>query len=504
MAKEVNIHVKTPGAETSKQKLDELAAAGRDFGEDVNQAGTKVQSGAKKGAEGIGGLSQETGKAQSGFEKFGASITLWAAKIFGIAAVIRGITTAIKSQTEAMKEHADLANEQQRSLVRLQYLGQFFKEKPELRKEVEAYAEYGRRPFVEVVEAWYNLRSKGAGLSEAQRRGIMQEALEMGRTDPDTELDTLVDMFSLYAKKTGQADINRIQNVLLQTITEAGGSTGDVSRYMPQFLPFGLAGGLTPAQTAGLWSYATTQTADAAVATTGLKAMFLGLQGKGTPEGQELLKQFGVMPQMGFFEKIDLLSQQYQGGALGLGVAEQLAGREGAGILLDLLRSPGAAIQTISNVEQVDTGKIDLTRDMITELTGQDRRAFLEEETRRLDIALENLKGGKLKPMEMQKYLKEFELEARKANEPEIIIKLAKAARWALGAVGFSPETIASRDVYPSEYRDRARDEGSTVPTVNNINNFNNEYHQDMNFYPRVGTTGEGERGPRVSEDIVY
>jgi len=468
MAKDVNIHVKAKGTHQAERQLNGVART-------TQGLGNKVNTSARKGAKGMDELSKSAASTEGRFAKFTSALTSWAAKLVGITAIITGVTRAIRAQAGAIKEHAQIAAEQQKALTELQYLGGFFKERPGLRKEVETYAEYGRRPFTEVASAWYNLRSKAGRLSPGQRQSILTESLELGRMYPSADLGTLVDMFSLYTKQTKSRDINQVQNVLQQTITEAGGGMTDVAKYMPQFLPIGLSGGLTGPQTAGLWAYVTTQLAEPSIATTGLKATFMGLQGRGTPESQKILKGLGVSSGMNFFEKMRVLASQYGTGKFGLAQAEQLAGREGAAVLLSMLADMPAMMETISKVTGAAQGGGDLTQDMIMELTGRDPFARTEEDIRGLDVRLQNLKGGDLNALRWQKLYKQYESEMQEGQLPEWIIRLNLGVMKAIAGSGA---------MNPFEA-------GGGAPVIVN--------DHSTHYYPRVG--GD-DRGPRADRNL--
>ncbi len=539
MGKDVNIHIKTPGAREGKRRLD-------DVGKSASGVGDKARHGGKQGAEGIDKLSRSTSSAQGKFAKFTSSMKSWAAGLIGIAATIRAVTGVIRINSQALIENAEIAERQQKKLLRLQYLGALYEERPGLRKEVVALSELGRRPFEEVADAWYNLRSKGAGLSGKQKDWILKEALEMGRTDPSLPLDTLVDMFSLYAKKTSQPDANRIQNVLQQTIREAGGSGADVAQYMPTFLPIGMAGGLTGAEAAGLWAYATTQAASASVATTGLEATFSGLQGKGTPESQELLKRMGITQDMNFFQKIGILSGQFKAGKLSLGQAETLAQKTGAPILLSILQDPQAMMQTISSVVGADTGDTDITKDMITDLMDQDPIARREEESRLRDIQIENIKGQDPKALRWNIFKKRWEKLQREKGVSEARLWLEQRVLNIISGVGrdvpgteeeaeaadadaAKAEAAAGPGLEASELgmdlpetepaeTEAAEIEAAAGPGVDvselgmagpsqleglgprqeTTINYNYNYDNGQKFYPRVG---DDQQGPRYTQD---
>jgi hypothetical protein len=474
--KDVNIHVRARETEESKRKIEGVAQSTKEMGEKTEEAGRR---------------------SAAGMEKALATVAKYAATMVGVQKLLSEFTRALEENARAMDENAAAAEKHQKSLLRLQFLGGFFQERPELRQEVGALAEFGRRPYEEVANAWYNLRSKGAALSQGQQDSILREALEMGRTDPDLPLDTLVDMFALYAKKSGEPDANRIQNVLQETITQAGGSGADVAKYMPQFLPIGMAGGLTAAESAGLWSYATTLLGEASVATTGLKATFLGLEGKGSPEGQKLLKKLKITPEMDFFSKLDVLGRARAGGKFGLASAEQLVGREGASILLDMLKDPGAVRSTVGAVTAMDRGDIDLTRTRIEELVGSDEVARMEEDNRQLAVRIENLKAADRESLTWKNAELQREAAMREKGYAPYAISLVKRRDRHAKGLGFTPDQTgelppdigAGFSVGPYRRQLGGEDAGATIVNYN----FDNSTH----LRPVAGTRDDG----RFSQD---
>ena len=478
MAKDVNIHVKTPGAPQAKQRLDEVGKASKQVGDSVGRGG-------RKGAEGMDRLSGSAAKTEGRFAKLSTSITSWATGIIGIAAIIRGITAAIRAQSEAIKEHAQIAAEQQKKLLALQAMGTFFEEHPEARKEVAAYAEFGRRPFEEVAEAWYGLESKGAGLTKEQKAGIMREALELGRMEPEANLKSIIDVFSLYAKETRQKDINQVQNVIRQTLSQAGAELSQMGQYLPRFLSLGIAGGLTGAETAGLWAFATTRAPTPEAATVGIRNIFAALQGKGTPESQKLLQSLGITPEMNIFEQLTALSAAQKTGKFGVPEAEIIAGRENIAVLLSMLTEPTAMMETVRQVTGVARPDIDITKEKLDLIMGTDEVARLEEERRRLDITIRNIKGRDIRASQWDIYLKQYEAYMREAGYPEALID---STLWI--------ERIAGATV-PWGVKKRMRGiqksfTPQSSPTIINDNSIN------TNYYPR---TGSDERGPRFTQD---
>jgi len=481
MAKDVNIHVRTPGAQQSKQQLDQV-------GKSAKGVGNSAHSGGCKGAEGVDKLGQSTEKTKSGFSKLKSSIASWVTGIVGIAAVIRGITVAIRTQSEAIKEHAQIAAEQQKKLLALQAMGTFFEEHPKAHKEVAAYAEFGRRPFADVAQAWYNLESKGAGLTEKQKAGIMQEA----------DLTSITDVFSIYAKETRQKDINQVQNVIRQTLSSAGAELGQMGQYLPRFLSLGIAGGLTGAETAGLWAFATTRAPTPESATVGIRNIFAALQGKGTPESQKLLKGLGIAPEMNIFEQLTVLSAAQRTGKFGVPEAEIIAGRENIAVLLSMLTEPQAMMETVRQVTGVARPDIDITKQKLNKIMGDDKFARLEEERRRLDVVIQNIKGQDVRALKWDIYLKESEKYMREAGYPEAEIKYLLGIESFIGAT--FPGSLERKTKLLRKFETQSPSSLEPAPSGGGGGSpIEVHYHNDINHYPRQGSD---ERGPRTPANI--
>ncbi len=499
--KDVNIHVRAKDTDATKRDTDGVAAS-------VDNLGKKTEQAGKKGAEGTDKLTRSTEKSKGAFGSFMAKLGAWAVSLVSIGAAIKVVTGIINANKQALNEHADIAVAQQQKLLRLQFLGDLFKERPELRKEVAAYSEFGKRPPEEVADAWYNLRSKGGALSQQQRDSIMREALEMGRTDLDMPLDTLIDMFTLYAKKTGEEDANRIQNVLRQTITEAGGGGADVAAYMTQFLPLGIATGMTGAESAGLWAYATTEEGSAERATTQLAAVFRGLMGKGTPEGKKILKKAGVREGMDFFEQLDLLGKE------GLSYAEagQIGEAAGAAMLLSLIQNREAMMEAIGKIVAVDRGDIDLTKTKIQEVMGGDEIARLEEEIRELDIQIVNTKGADVHALRWRKKMREREMSMRRAGRSEYSIGIDRGLSAFFGGSGRDPERVPSKIIGDPTYTAEEQEQrweleqqlmnrevpaGDLSEGQSRVINYNDYHDYSINLSPVAGNREDRMIGPR-------
>ncbi len=489
MPKDINIHVKTPGAAQAKQQVDRIADSTRKMGDTVNNTG-------KRGAAGMDALGNSTKKTTGFFKKFTSSIGSWVTGLASIALAVRMVTSAIRAQAQAITEHAEIAARQQKKLLALQSMGTFFEDHPDARKEVAAYAKLGRRGFGEVAEAWYGLESKGAGLTEQQKKGIMQEALELGRMEPDADLKSIIDVFSLYAKETRQQDINRIQNVIRMTLSKAGAELSEIGQQLPAFLSLGIAGKLTGAETAGLWAFATTRASSPEKATVGIRNIFTALRGKGTPESLELLQQLGATPDKDIFEQLAILGKAQKAGKFGLPEAELIAGKENIAVLLSMLTEPQAMRQTVGEVTAVDRGDIDITKEKLDLIMGNDEVAFLEEMGRQLEVELENIKGSDTKALRWKTFLQEYEKRMREADVSEVFIKWQLLKYKAVSWVGDDPEDSQwPLDPFgPFPQFPETLSGGNTAPVI--INN-----HNDVNYFPTVEPP---RKGPRYDPEGDY
>lgn len=479
MAKDVNIHVKTQGTDQAKRQLDEVGRSAKDVGD-----------GARKGAKGVDELGTSASKSRGIFGKFVSDAASWMTKFAGFMTIVMGFTKAVQAQSKAIEEHGNIAAAQQQKLLALMGMGTFYETHPEARKQVAAFAEYGKRPFEEVATAWYGLESKGAGLTESQKQNIMKEALELGRMEPEAGLTNIIDVLALYAKETRQKDANQIQNVIRQTLSQAGADVTQIGQYLPQFLSLGIAGGLTGAETAGLWAFATTRAPSPEKATVGIRNIFMALQGKGKPESQKLLQSLGISPDMTVFEQLTALSAARGAGRFGVPEAELLAGTENAAILMSMLTEPAAMMEIVRQVTAVDRPDIDITRQKLDRIMGTDKIARLEENLREQRIRVQNIKGRDVRALEWQALLAEYEAEMREAGVPEYIILLQLWKYRQAAAFGAEPgpqwlmEPFGEFTEFPSPVG-----AGASPVIIND---------SSMNYYPR---TGPDERGPRFTQD---
>ena len=152
--KDINVHVRAKGVEESKDKLDRLTAAMERMSETLEKQSRPSQQAAddtEKLTAAQKGQETQMGKLWSQAESLAKSY-------LGMAAAVAAVTRALQLQAAASKEGAEVLAAQQNSALRLQFLGDYFEKRPELRKEIGAKAEQGRRQFNEVADAWYNLK----------------------------------------------------------------------------------------------------------------------------------------------------------------------------------------------------------------------------------------------------------------------------------------------------------------------------------------------------------
>ncbi len=470
MAKDVNIHLKTEGSEQANRELERTAQATRKVGDATESAGKRGATATRNAVEQMSSYAKQ------------------AAAAVGIGA----LTKALRENSEAMQENAEIAASQQRRITRLQFMGDFFAEHPEARAEVRAYAEFGRRPAEEVADAWYNLRSKGAFLDDEAQHGMLQEALEISRTDPDVGVDTLVDMFLLYSKKTGERDANRIQNVIKQTIAEAGAGAKDVASQMPKFLPWGIAGGMSGAESAGLWAYATTELGDAGEATTALRMVYQGLEGQWTPAQKRLMRRLGVKPGMSFMEKLEALG----GKDLSVAQLDVLAGRGGA-MLSSLTKNIEDAKAAMGRITAVDRGDIDLTAAAIEDVFGKDAVAKMVEDIQGLDVEIENIRAGDVNALEWDHHIKQHEAMLRRKGASEAKIGLQTRILRAAAAMGFK---LQEAELGGGE-QIQVQPQAMPAPAAATPTQVNYIYDHSSHYSPVAGSGEDRAIGERFSQD---
>jgi hypothetical protein len=454
------------GVEEARRELDKLSEAHEKYGIGVEQTNEQVKESSEQAAEG-------TAKQSEGMGQLALQAAKYVAGMIAAKKIVQEVTQAINEQSEAMKANAEVANRQQNSLLRLQFLGDFFEKHPNARAEVAAISEQARRPFEEVAGAWYNLSSKAGEMTEAQQKGILREAAETARQDPSVPMDTIIDMFAAYVKETRETDINRVQNVLFQTIEDAGGEAADTATFMPRFMGIGMKGGLSAPESAGLWAWATTREADPSVATTGIRGVMMSLQGDITPEGKRAMKKIGLRPGMTFDEQLDALALASASGKLTLPVAQQIAGERGANMLMMLAGDTANARRIMGNVADVNRPDIDLTREKIETVFGRDEIARMEENQRLLDNAIENLRGSDTRSMGVAEKRKALEYGLRKQETPEWAVQTVLKIYDVTSALGKDwqlREDLQDRGLLPEEY---IPPQGGPTTIINNNANTN-------------------------------
>lgn len=452
--KDINIHIRGQDTEQTKRQVDEV-------GKSIEQLGQKT-------AESTGQAAEKMSLWTSMLSKAGNYLL----GIFGAAALIRETTAAIREQNEAMKEHADIALEQQNKLLRLQFLGDYYKEKPQLRKEVMAYAEAGRRPFEDVANAMYDLRNLGAGFTAKQQKEILDKSIELGRTIPQTPLNKIVQAMVFYSQQTEDKDFGRVQNILKQVFAEAGGEPAETAAQLSKFLPMGRAGGLTNEQATGVWAFATSQFPESGRATAGLGEIILALQGKGDSDSKRLLRRLGISPKATFLQQLQQLSEKQ----LNLKQIETITGARGAPILAALLQNPEMMMKAIGGITAAGESREDLTAKSIEGLYGQDEMARLEDLSRFLDIKIKDIKAMGTKDVRRAVGKKLQDLVYRKQTDSELTIRLLKIMDW-------FPDIIMGmhrwENLPESEIQRLQKTELPTEPnrpiTINN--NYDSSYH---------------------------
>lgn len=458
--KDINIHVKAQDVEKSKQDIDS-------FGQSVSN---------------VGKMTQQTGQqASEGAEK----LSFWATQLNNIkgyllgmvggVAAINAVTEAVRRQRQEWEENARVITKQQEQILRLQFLGDYYKEKPELRKEVMAYAEIGRRPFEDVANAMFDLRNMGAAYTGPQREEILRRSLELGRIMPQAPLKDIVQSMILYSNAAKTTNFAAIENVLSKTLTKAEGEEAPIE--LAKFLPVATAAGLSGEQAAGLWSYAISQYPASGLATTALERMMLLLQGK-TPEARVAMGRLGITPQRPFMEQFNQLVAKQPN----LKQLEGIFDTRMAPVVLTLLQHPDMVRAAMSQATAAGQMPENLTQQSIQGLFGTDEMARLTDLSKFLDISIENLRGMNERSIRVQVGRKLQEATLRRETE-------SPTMRWILRAMDWFPDWIMGmhrweNNVDVNQIRNYPLTQIQPKPPAVNIHNdYGDKYHPTVGDY---------------------
>jgi len=414
---DVDIRVGAPGAKQAAKDLQEVAKASE-------QVGHKGRSGGEAASE--------------GFSRTGAAVGQATDKVKALVTALLGISTArqglaeIKKDMDAISESSERATRAQRGVMAMTMATG---ERPEVQKYLWDLAAMTGRDMTEVAPAYYTLRGGTFGMTEERRRGLMNQAALMLKTDKSARFDPLVNLMSTIGTQQGALTDRQIGNLLSQGIESAKSTPGEMAAYLPQIFTAGGVGGVDPATLTAMFSFATRRGGGVAKSGTAVTAAMLGLLAP-SPDTAKALAEYGYDQASPLMERISWLGRE--GGRMPPEILAALGGRRGLQAISAISRDPAAFRAEVGTMGAALAAKGSLMEArlgaMFGELPGQ---RYLEE----LDAAKvveERMKQqpGQLKS-DVEIRLYELLMRARGVNAADRWLG-GSSARWKR-AVGLDP-----------------------------------------------------------------
>jgi hypothetical protein len=510
MAKDVNIHVKTTGADQTKQELKGVGRSAQEVGNDVQVMGEKSQTGSHRFVDGIQKIIGPLG-------------------FMAVLGIVGKVAAGISSFFDTLKKRCDEAV-QKLSEVRASFADLFeamnaIDEKSRMQRSIEAaellketrvpqnlgipvITEYTRqfRPAVErgqITEQQYQEGLRGM-LGYAARHG--------GETTP--ELITLMGGLGMVTPQQ--------QGALRRQITELSGKTGltdkDIIEMFGRAMPTIKAMGWSPEQalsTIGVVAAGEISRAKLALPAATLEALM-------TPQVTELQEKYGISQGIArdpraLFAQIALKSQKMDRQAM-LDMLQDIYGSAAPGIY-KLITSPQ---QDIAKALAAAGGPAGVAAETAEEAKSRETLERLQAQTNAL-ILLDTLNRTNKEIYEsIIRRIGSSKREEYRLKQPirqwirEQIIKVEEEEK----------ETAAMRAWWESlsrEEQNRILEEKKSVikawesmppqqryEPLNRLEapqpqpniTYHNEYHHDIIYNPFAGTASDREIGPRANRDF--
>lgn len=375
----------TQGVEHRKARIDELArsiARAEDAEEQLNTETRRSIDAHRQQAQAVDQNAASGGRFSRIMDSVIGSVRGLLSPVAGIAALQQAYAAwrhEIELTNERLRENAELVNRSVEANTNLAFLGTT----PEQRDfAAEAAAKAGRDPN-EGSRVYADIISRRSQASEEERRAIYEQALETGKTT-DAPLQAIAD--ALLTIQKFEPDAQKAQNILFQTIKEAGVSDpAKVSPLLARFLGLDL-GGLSVGEKAGFVAAATGLGLGPEESVTGLRNLLLGVSGAGTPQGNEIFDRIGLTrsERNDFKGALVELAQAYESGLIKPEEIEFIAGREGLAVTAALVDENvlRTALAQVESVGRAQNSTSDLTSQEIDLRFKQDPRLETEFETR--------------------------------------------------------------------------------------------------------------------------
>ena len=310
----------------------------------------------------------------------------------GLMKAWQAYTADIQANSEAMKENAKVS--QQLAEQRLDLAALRGVESPEDIKKLDALASFSGRSQGEVARANTVVTSRFGDLSKEAQNQLMMEIAAMGRTT-STSLVDLADPFSTLIRE-GMSP-REASNVLQQAIIDAG--EPDPSRLGQQIGRIAgvakEAGGLSPAQAAGLAAGSTQLNLMNETAATGFRNIILAIRGKGTPQGNAVMSRL-KLDRSDVLGSLQAMGEAAQRGDINAADMEAIAGRENIAVLAALGNAGkrGKVFDAIANAEAASAKPESLVLGRQQEIFGSSPMLAFNQAKKILDAQIESTKAN--------------------------------------------------------------------------------------------------------------
>lgn len=330
---------------------------------------------AKKAAEAAKGFGksgkkagEETARGMKGAAAAGDRLTSVGKQLIGAWAGWAGISRLIASAREELQrieETSRRAIESMRGLMALSNLGMA---RPELRKQLFGLSTTFGVPMERLAPAYYTLAGGTAGMSPERRRGLMTQALLMGKTDTRADLESMVSLFSAMGMQQPGLTPLQIGNLASRTIEQAKATPSEMAEFLPTVLSTAVAGKVEVPTAMAMFAFASRMGGGVAKSGTAVRSTMLGLINMPKDRMQKM-RRFGFRPEWSLMQKISWLAEQ--GGRLPEELAAQLGGRRGIEAVSAIAAQPEVFRQEVSTIREALAAPASLFRERLAGMYGE-------------------------------------------------------------------------------------------------------------------------------------
>lgn len=357
--------IRVTGAQESKRQLDEVADGMEGVGEATEESGKK------------------TGKSANDFGEFGDVIqkNINAVKGFVTGLIgangLRFALDVIKQSLEETKEVATSFIDSMSAVVALAG------DKRLLDVAERASASSGRS-VEEVGKSLFAIVSGTGGATIDEQEALLNEALEIGKAEPNASLDAIVELLvRLRNVSGGKLSPQQLQNLAIKTEDLGQVDIGQLASFLPRILPAGQTAGIEISDTSALFALVS-QVLKPEQASTGVANILTRLAAP-SDAGLDVLKELGADTENGVFGILGSLAGKQLSSAQLRDLVGEGPGASALPVLLDQfdrLKGVQDEIARAVDADAKDLGarKVDVLRGSIPNFRDQEDARRREQE----------------------------------------------------------------------------------------------------------------------------